>query len=164
MSRFSDDQDPPEPIQTARTSTKHFERPNYFHIFAHAVFCCAAYPIIDAGTVIVKDTSLFRARAIVGVWCTGIGLVIGWSLVAFATKYAEAASTYISHLFAPRGCPTACLSVFFKAWATVIHLSYGDNGPGIKLKELAHGAHKPESALSGVKLLRSEERRVGKEC
>jgi len=42
---------------------------------------------------------------------------------------------------------------FCKAWATVIHLSHGDNGPGIKLKELANKAHQPESALSGVKLL-----------
>ena len=42
---------------------------------------------------------------------------------------------------------------FCEAWATVIHLSHGDNGPGIKLKELARNMHKPESALSGVRLL-----------
>ena len=70
--------------------------------------------------------------------------------MSFATKYAEAASTHVSHFFAPRECLTPC---FCKAWATVIHLSHGGNGPGIKLKELAHSAQKPESALSGVRLL-----------
>jgi len=45
------------------------------------------------------------------------------------------------------------LIAFCKAWATVIHLSHGDDSPGIKLKELAHKAHQPESAVSGVRLL-----------
>ena len=49
--------------------------------------------------------------------------------------------------------PDTVFIVFCKAWATVIHLSHGDNGPGIKLRELAHNVHKPESALSGVMLL-----------
>ena len=49
--------------------------------------------------------------------------------------------------------PGSVLIGFFKAWATVIHLSHGGNEPGIKLGELAHRAQKPESALSGVKLL-----------
>ena len=35
----------------------------------------------------------------------------------------------------------------------MIHLSHSDNGPGIKLRELAHNVHQPESALSGVRLL-----------
>jgi len=113
-SKFSDDQDPLRPTQTASKSTKRFEQPNYLHIIVHAVCCCAAYPIIYLGTVAVKDTSLFRARAIVGLWCAGVGAVIGWSLVAFATKHAEAASTHVSHFFAPHGCLTPCLSVFAK--------------------------------------------------
>ena len=49
--------------------------------------------------------------------------------------------------------PDSVLIGFRKAWATVIHLSHGDNSRGIKLKELAHKTHQPESALSGVKLL-----------
>jgi len=49
--------------------------------------------------------------------------------------------------------PDSLLIGFFKAWATAIHLGHGDNGTGIKLKELAHRAQKPESALSGVRLL-----------
>jgi len=103
-SRSSDDQDPLKPTRTARISTKRFERPNYYHIFAHVVCCCVAYPIIYAGTVAAKDRSLFWARVIVGLWCAGIGAVIGWNLVAFATKYAEAASKHISlSSFAPRG-------------------------------------------------------------
>ena len=113
-SKMSDDPDPRKPTQTARTSAKRFERPNYFRILAHAGCCCTAYPIIHFGAGHVKNMSLFQARAIVGVLCTGIGAVIGWNLVAFATKYAEAASTHISHFFAPRGCLTACLSVFAK--------------------------------------------------
>jgi len=72
--------------------------------------------------------------------------------VTLATKYAEAASTHISH-FCARQVPDSVLIAFCKAWATVIHLSHGDDGPGIKLKELAHKAHQPESALSGVRLL-----------
>ena len=102
-SRSSDDPDPLSPTQSIRTSTKRFERPNYFHVFAHVVCCCVAYPIIYAGTVAANDKTLFWARVIVGVWCTGIGVVIGWSLVAFATQYAEAASTYIFHFSHPVG-------------------------------------------------------------
>jgi len=49
--------------------------------------------------------------------------------------------------------PDPVLIGFCKAWATVIHFSHSDNGPGIKLKELANKTHQPESALSGVKLL-----------
>ena len=47
----------------------------------------------------MKDISLFQARAIVGVLCSGIGFMTGWSLVAFATQYAEAASTRVSRFF-----------------------------------------------------------------
>ena len=66
-------------------------------------WCCAAYPIIYAGTIAVKDMSLTRARAIVGVWCSGIGFVTGWSLVTFATKYAEAAGTHVFRFLHPAG-------------------------------------------------------------
>lgn len=115
LSRGSlDDPDPLKPTRTARTSTKRFERPNYYHVFAHAVCCCVAYPIIYAGTVAAKDKSLFWARLIVGLWCAGIGVLIGWSLVAFATKYAEAASKHISRFFFCTPCPTPCLLIFAK--------------------------------------------------
>jgi len=155
LSGLSDDPGPLRPTQTARTSAKRFERPNYHHVFAHAVFCCAAYPIIYAGTVVANDKSLFWARAIVGVWCTGTGVVIGRSLVGLATKYAEAASTHVSYLltFCTSRVPDFLLIGFCKAWATVIHLSHGSNGPGIKLKELANNARQPESAVNGVRLL-----------
>jgi len=113
-SRSSDDPDPPKPTQTARTSTKCFERPNYLRILAHTGCCCVAYPIIHFGAGYVKNMSLFQARAIVGVLCTAIGSLVGWNLVAFATKYAEATSTHIFHFFAPRGCTTPCLSAFAK--------------------------------------------------
>ena len=35
----------------------------------------------------------------------------------------------------------------------MIHLSHSDNGPGIKLKDLANNTHHPESAVSGFWLL-----------
>jgi len=100
------------PIRTTGTPSKRFERPNYLHIFAHAVFCCIAYPIVYVGAVAAKDKSLFWARVIVGSWCAGVGVVIGWSLVAFATKYTEAASKHTSPFFNPAGCPTWRLSGF----------------------------------------------------
>ena len=102
---------------------------------------------------VVKGISLFQARAIVGVLCSGIGFMTGWGLVAFATQYAEAASTRVSRFFCTPWVPGSVLIDFCKAWATVIHLSHTDNGPGIKLRELEDKTHKPESALSGVKLL-----------
>ena len=49
--------------------------------------------------------------------------------------------------------PDSMLIAFCKAWATVIHLSHSDDGPGIKLRQLARNAHQPESAVSGVRLL-----------
>jgi hypothetical protein len=149
----SDDLDSLNRTPTTRTSTKRFERPNYFHVFAHVVFCCASYPIIYAGTVAAKDTSIFWARVIVGLWCSGIGITIGWSLVVFATMYAEAASKHISRFFCTPRVPDSVLTGFCKAWATVIHLSHSDDGPGIKLKELAYNSHQPESAMSGFRLL-----------
>lgn len=101
----------PRPTGSPRVSSRRFERPNYLHIFAHAVFCCAAYPVIYAGTIAAKDRSLFWARVIVGLWCAGVGVVIGWSLMGFATKYMEASSKHASPSFAPRGCPTRSLPI-----------------------------------------------------
>jgi len=80
--------------RTPRTSSRRFERPNRLHIFLHVVACCASYPIIYAGTLSAKDKSLFWARVIVGLWCAGVGMVIGWSLITFARKYTEAASEH----------------------------------------------------------------------
>lgn len=101
LSSISSHEMPHDPNSTRipRTSSKRFEPPNYPHIVAHAIICCIAYPIIYAGTVLAKDKSLFWARVIVGLWCAGVGVVIGWSLVAFATKYTEAASKRASHIF-----------------------------------------------------------------
>jgi len=56
-------------------------------------------------------------------------------------------------LFRTPRVPDSVLIAFSEAWATVIHLSHSDNGPGIKLRELAYNAHQPESAVSGVRLL-----------
>ena len=64
--------------------------------------------------------------------------------------------------------PDSVLIAFCKSWATVIHLSHGDNGLGIKLRDLADSLHQPESTLSGIMLLwtrfsnRSTDRRARK--
>lgn len=100
------------PTRTPRASSKRLERPNHLRIFIHAILCCAAYPVLYAGAIAAKDRSLFWARVIVGLWCAGVGVVIGWSLVGFAAKYMEAASKSTSpKIFAPRGCPTRSLPV-----------------------------------------------------
>lgn len=93
-------------------SSKRFERPNYLHIFLHAVVCCAAYPIIYVGTIFAKDKSLFWARLLVGLWCAGVGVTIGWSLIISARKYTEAAGEHtFTHSSPPSGCSTRFLSV-----------------------------------------------------
>jgi len=156
LSRLTSDGAPRHlgPIRTHRTSSKLFERPNFYHIFAHVVVCCAAYPVIYAGAVSAKDKSLFWARVIVGLWCAGVGVVIGWSLVEFARKYIEAASKCTFHVSSSTSWVSRLGSYqFSEAWATVIHLSHSDNGLGIKMKDLAHNAHHPESMASGFKLL-----------
>ena len=35
----------------------------------------------------------------------------------------------------------------------MIHLSHSDDGSGIKMKDLAHSAHRAESVVSGFRLL-----------
>jgi len=74
-------------------------------------------------------------------------------LVTFSTKYAEASSTHISNFFRTLRVLDFMFIAFCKAWAAMIHPSHGGSGRGIKLKELAHRAHQPESAVSGVQFL-----------
>ena len=88
-----------DPGRTPRTSSRLFERPNFFHIVVHVIVCCAGYPIIYAGAIFAKDKSLFWARVIVGLWCAGVGVAIGWSLVRFSRKYTEAASERTFRVF-----------------------------------------------------------------
>jgi len=42
---------------------------------------------------------------------------------------------------------------YFTAWATVIHLSHGNNGSGMKLKDLARSADERASVSGGLLLL-----------
>jgi len=116
LSRLASDGAPRDldPSRTPRTSSKLFERPNFFHIFAHVVVCCASYPIIYAGAISAKDKSLFWARVIVGLWCAGVGVAMGWSLVRFARNYSEAASKHTFRIFS--SAPWVPDSVLINSW------------------------------------------------
>lgn len=48
---------------------------------------------------------------------------------------------------------TTLLCDYSAAWATIIHLSYGNNGSGMKLKDLARSADEPASITGGLLLL-----------
>ena len=69
-----------------------FERPRWRHLCSHMFLCVASYPVIYAGTLLARNRSLFWARVIVGLWCAAVGVVIGWSLLAYASRFLEAAS------------------------------------------------------------------------
>ena len=75
-----------------RRPARLFERPKWGHLCLHTFLCVASYPIIYVGTILARDRSLFWARVIVGLWCAGVGTVIGWSLLAYASRFLEAAS------------------------------------------------------------------------
>ncbi|KAF9647470.1 hypothetical protein BDM02DRAFT_3270255 [Thelephora ganbajun] len=107
-----------------------FERPKWGHLCLHAFLCIAGYPLIYVGTILARDKTLFWARLIVGLWCATVGVVIGWSLLAYASRFLEAAT-----------------------WATIIHLSHGNGDSGMKLKDLARNADESTSVAGGLLLL-----------
>ena len=80
--------------EKARQPARSFERPRWRHLCLHVFLCVASYPVIYAGTLLARNRSLFWARVIVGLWCAAVGVVIGWSLLAYASRFLEAASGY----------------------------------------------------------------------
>jgi len=76
----------------ARRPARSFERPRWSHLCLHAFLCVTSYPVIYAGTILARNRTLFWARVIVGLWCAAVGVVIGWSLLAYASRFLEAAS------------------------------------------------------------------------
>ena len=72
--------------------------------------------------------------------------------MTLATQYAEAASTYVSHLSHPAGARLRAYHLL-QSMGDCNPSQHGDNGPGIKLRDLAHHANQPVSALGGVRLL-----------
>lgn len=81
--------DGPQP----KTIFKGFERPDLKQLALHILICFASYPVMYLVTLIAKDRSLFIVRAVVAIGSAGVGFCLAFSLVAFATKYLEAAST-----------------------------------------------------------------------
>jgi len=79
-----------------RRSAGLFERPKWGHLCLHVFLCIAGYPILYIGAIFARDKSLFWARVIVGLWCAAVGVVIGWSLLAYASRFLEAASGFRS--------------------------------------------------------------------
>lgn len=80
--------DAPKP----RPIIKGFERPRFTQLFLHVSVCLGSYPVMCFITVVAKDRSLFLVRILVAVWSALVGFCLAFSLVAFATKYLEAAS------------------------------------------------------------------------
>jgi len=69
-----------------------FERPNLPRITILTVLCLITYPAFYILTLVAKDRSLFVVRAIVSVWCSGIGFALGYILLKVGAQYLEAAS------------------------------------------------------------------------
>ena len=87
------------PGKVGRPGARLFERPKWKHLWLHVFLCIASYPVIYAGTILARDKSLFWARVIVGLWCAGVGVAIGWSLLAYASRFLEAASELQSFFY-----------------------------------------------------------------
>ena len=69
-----------------------FERPSFFRIASLTLLCLITYPAFYILTLVAKDRSLFIVRAIVSVWCSGVGFALGYFLLAIGARHIEAAS------------------------------------------------------------------------
>ena len=69
-----------------------FERPSFPRIAILTLLCFITYPAFYILTLVAKDRSLFVVRAIVSVWCSGIGFALGYTLLKVRAQYLEAAS------------------------------------------------------------------------
>ena len=76
------------------------------------------YPAFCILNLVAKDRSLFAVRAIVSVWCSGVGFALGYTLLKIGVRHIEATSELtlicVSNLSKP---------LLQTAWATVIHMS-----------------------------------------
>jgi len=69
-----------------------FERPSFPRIAILTLLCLITYPAFYILTLVAKDRSLFVVRAIVSVWCSGIGFALGYMVLKIGAQYLEAAS------------------------------------------------------------------------
>jgi len=90
-----------------------FERPIFSRIAILTVLCLLTYPVFCILKLVAKDKSLFAVRAIVSVWCSGVGLTLGYILLKIGARHLEAASeftligfqTFLRHYFNQPGPP-----------------------------------------------------------
>ena len=82
--------EPPRPKPLIRG----FERPRFSRIAILTVLCLITYPVIHILTLVAKDKSLFIVRAIVSVWCSGVGFALGYILLKIGAQHLEAASKF----------------------------------------------------------------------
>ena len=71
-----------------------FERPRFSRIAILTVLCLITYPAFYILTIVAKDRSLFIVRAIVSVWCSGVGFALGYILLTIGAQHLEAASKF----------------------------------------------------------------------
>jgi len=88
----------PKP-QRSKPLSKGFEKPSFSHIAILTVLCLITYPAFYILTLVAKDKSLFVVRLIVSLWCSGVGLALGYILLRIGAQHIEAASE-----FTPIGC------------------------------------------------------------
>lgn len=69
-----------------------FESPSFPRIAILVVLCLSAYPALYILTLVARDKSLFVARLIVAMWCSGVGFALGYLLVKIGVQHLEAAS------------------------------------------------------------------------
>ena len=71
-----------------------FERPRFSQIAILTVLCLTTYPAFYILKIVAKDKSLFIVRAIVSVWCSGVGFALGYILLGIGARHLEAASEF----------------------------------------------------------------------
>ena len=124
-----------------------FERPSFSRIAILAILCLITYPASFFLTSVAKDRSLFIVRVIVSVWCSGVGVALGYLLLRIGAQHLEATSEFTRF-----GVGAFWDLMFQTAWATVIQMS---EGGGLKLHELARGSSSSTSPVPAFHVLRS---------
>jgi len=83
-----------KPPRRSKPLFRGFESPNFIRIGILTLTCAITYPAFYTLTSVAKDRSLFIVRFIVAVWCSGIGLALGYTLLKIGARHLEAASEF----------------------------------------------------------------------
>ena len=79
-------------LQRSKPLFRGFERPSFSRFTILTVLCLLTYPAFLILTLVAKDASLFIVRLIVSVWCSIVGLALGYVLLSIGARHLEAAS------------------------------------------------------------------------